>query len=193
MSFGRYFLPIAQKHFPEALAGVDVNAIYQAVNAVTPSLTRVEADEATYNLHIVIRFELERALMSDQLQAADLPDAWNEKYEHYLGVRPSTDADGMMQDVHWSAGLVGYFPTYALGNLYAAQLFEAAHSAIPDLHDQFSRGEFAALLGWLRTHVHQTGREFTASELIGRVSGRAMNAEPFLNYISQKLAPIYGW
>ena len=132
-AFWRHFFPQAQAAFPEALGSVGLDDFYFAVNDVRPSLVRVEADEATYNLHILIRFELERALLDDELRAGDLPAAWNEKYEQYLGIRPATDADGVLQDIHWSAGLVGYFPTYSLGNLYAAQFFEQAEADVGPL------------------------------------------------------------
>lgn len=191
--FWEHFFPRAQEQFPQALGDTSVEAFYRAVNTVQPSLIRVEADEATYNLHIVIRFELERALMSDALVAADLPAAWNEKYRHYLGIDPPSDADGVLQDVHWSAGLVGYFPTYALGNLYAAQMFESITRDIPDLASQFARGSFDALLAWLRENVHRHGRRLAAAELIERISNRPLDARPLLTYLRTKLSEVYAW
>ena len=132
-AFWEYFYPAAQRQFPDALGDVPLDDFYFAINDVRPSLIRVEADEVTYNLHILIRFELEQALLDDELRVADLPAAWNEKYRQYLGIESPTDADGVLQDVHWSAGLVGYFPTYSLGNLYAAQFFEAAERELGSL------------------------------------------------------------
>src|SRR5207249_2219655 len=129
----------------------------------------VQADEVTYNLHILIRFELEQALVADDLRAADLPGAWNEKYKHYLGLVPPNDAEGCLQDIHWSAGLVGYFPTYTLGNVFAAQLFRKANEDLGDLSQAFARGEFGDLLGWLREHVHRQGHRFRAGQLVEHV------------------------
>src|SRR5208283_5027680 len=136
----QHFYAEAQERFPTALSGVSLDAFYFAINDVRPSLIRVEADEATYNLHILIRFEMEQALLSGDLPVADAPAAWNEKYRQYLGIVPDRNADGVLQDVHWSAGLVGYFPTYSLGNLYAAQFFAAADQELGGLHAQFARG-----------------------------------------------------
>src|SRR3972149_6893301 len=145
LAFWEHFYPQAQKRFPQAVGDVSLDDFHFAINDVRPSLIRVEADEATYNLHILVRFEIEQALLADDLKAADLPGAWGEKYEHYLGIRPSGDADGALQDIHWSGGAIGYFPTYTLGNLYAAQLFAQAEAGLGGLSDQLGRGEFAPL------------------------------------------------
>jgi carboxypeptidase Taq len=192
LPFWQYLFGAAVSSFPEALQDVQLDDFYFAINDVRPSLIRVEADEATYNLHIIIRFELEQALLDDQLQVGDLPGAWNEKYEQYLGIRPPTDADGVLQDIHWSAGLIGYFPTYSLGNLYAAQLFAAADAELGGLHDQFARGEFAPLLEWLRTNIHQAGQCYPAAELVQCVTGKSLSHEALIAQLNSKLAPLYG-
>ncbi|MEM8678636.1 MAG: carboxypeptidase M32 [Planctomycetota bacterium] len=191
--FWDHFFPTAARYFREALDGATSQQFFQAVNVVEPSLIRVEADEVTYNLHIVIRFEIERALIADDLRPGDLRDAWNEKYQQYLGILPPDAKDGVLQDVHWSAGLIGYFPTYALGNLYAAQMFEVVEQQVPDLRQQFAAGQFGELLTWLRHHLHAHGRRFQADELIQQISGRPLEAAPLLNYLERKLQTVYGW
>ena len=190
--FWDYFYPIAQKHFPTALGDVDKKDFYHAINNVSPSLIRVEADEATYNLHIIIRFQLEQAIIDGELDTDDLPAAWNEKYEQYLGLTPPTDSDGVLQDVHWSAGLVGYFPTYSLGNLYASQLFQAAEKEIGDLGAQFAKGEFLPLKTWLNENVHQKGKCLSGPELGVEVTGAELSHELLIKQLRGKLASIYG-
>jgi carboxypeptidase Taq len=190
--FWEHFYPQAQRMFPDALADVSLDDFYYAINDVRPSLVRIEADEATYNLHILVRFELEQALLLDELRVADLPGAWHEKYRQYLGVQAPTDADGVLQDVHWSAGLIGYFPTYSLGNLYASQLFEQAEQELGDLAAMFRRGEFLPLRDWLRTHVHQHGRRYSPAELVRRVTGEGMSHGPLMRHLRAKFAPLYG-
>jgi len=165
---------------------------YHAINNVSPSLIRVEADEATYNLHIIIRFQLEQAIIDGELDTDDLPTAWNEKYEQYLGLTPPTDSDGVLQDVHWSAGLVGYFPTYSLGNLYASQLFQAAGEEIGDLGAMFAKGEFMPLRSWLNEKVHQKGKCLSGPELGVEVTGTELSHELLIKQLRGKLAPIYG-
>ena len=145
----------------------------------------------TYNLHIIIRFELERQLIEGTLSVDDLPEAWNERYQSDLGIRPERDADGVLQDVHWSAGLFGYFPTYTLGNLAAAQLFEAAQDQIGDLEAMIGRGEFRPLLDWLRERVHYDGRCYSGPELVRRATGRELSAESLIDYLKSKLEPLY--
>jgi carboxypeptidase Taq len=190
-AFWRHFLPPARKVFAEQLQGVTDEQWYFAINDIRPSLIRTEADEATYNLHVLLRFEIEQALLSDQLKSADLPEAWNQKMRQYLGVAPPDDARGCLQDIHWSGGAIGYFPTYTLGNLYAAQFFEQAARDIPDLEESFSRGDFAPLLGWLREKIHRHGRRYRASELVRRVTGQDLSAEPLLRHLKRK-AELYG-
>lgn len=190
--FWRYFFPAAQGAFPEALRDVDAESFYFAINGVRPSLIRVDADQATYSLHVIVRFELEIALLEGSLAVADLPGAWNEKYQKYLGVQSPTDSDGVLQDVHWSAGLFGYFPTYTLGHLNAAQLFEQAGNDLGDLDEQFARCEFRPLLDWLREKIHRVGRTCSSTDLIERVTGRPLSQEPFLAHLRRRLGPLYG-
>lgn len=190
--FWQWCYPHAQAAFPDALGGVSLDDFYFAANDVRPSLIRVEADEATYSLHIFIRFELEQVLLNDELKPADVPGAWNEKYREYLGIMPGTDAEGCLQDVHWSAGLFGYFPTYALGKLYAAQFFASAEEEIGPLDAQFASGNFAPLLQWLRENIHQQGQRYTAGELVQRVTGKPLSHEPLMGYLRNKLGPLYG-
>jgi len=191
-AFWSHFFPRAQECFPQALGDVSLEAFYGAINDVRPSLIRVEADEATYNLHILIRFELEQALLADELKVADLPTAWNEKYQTYLGIRPPNDADGVLQDIHWSAGLVGYFPTYSLGNLYASQFYDAADEQLGGLEAQFARGEFAPLRSWLGENIHRHGQCYTAGELVEKVTGKPLSHAPLIAHLRRKLAPLYG-
>ena len=189
--FWRYAFPVLQELFPEQLRTVDAEAFYRAVNRVEPSLIRVEADEVTYNLHIILRFELERALVAGELNPKDLPEVWNAKMAEYLGVTPSTDADGVMQDIHWPSGLIGYFPSYTIGNVASVQLFEAAQRAHPDLPDQIRRGQFASLLTWLREHVHTHGRKFFPRDLLVRATGGPLTPEPYVRYLYEKFGEIY--
>jgi carboxypeptidase Taq len=191
-AFCSFIFPQIQAAFPEALAGVTAERFHRAVNRVEPSLIRVEADEVTYNLHILLRFELERELLADRLKVADLPEVWNAKMQEYLGVTPTDDAHGVLQDIHWSAGMVGYFPTYALGNLMSAQLWRALRQELPDLDAQIGRGEFAPLLKWLRVHVHACGRKYMPDELIRRVTGEPLNARYFVEYLRGKFGDLYG-
>ena len=190
--FWQHFYPRAQTAFPAALGDVPLDAFVLAVNDVRPSLIRVEADEVTYNLHIIIRFELEQALISGDLTVGDLPGAWREKYRHYLGIEPSTDAEGVLQDIHWSGAAIGYFPTYSLGNLYAAQFFDQAKADLGDLDGQFARGQFQPLREWLVSRIHGQGRCYTAPELVERITGRPLSPEPLVTYLRGKLFPLYG-
>jgi carboxypeptidase Taq len=184
--FWRHFFPQARQFFPDALADVTLDGFYRAVNRVAPTLLRVGADEVTYNLHILIRFELEQALLNGDLRAADLPAAWNEAYRHHLGVTPANDVEGCLQDGHWGSGLVGYFPTYTLGNLYAAQLFAKAREELVNLDDAFARGEFGGLLGWLREKVHRQGSRYAAAELIERVTGTPPSPRFLIQALTEK-------
>jgi carboxypeptidase Taq len=190
--FWEHFYPSARQAFPDALGQVSLDDFYFAVNDVRPSLVRVEADEATYNLHILIRFELEQALLLEELSVADLPGAWGEKYQKYLGLTSPSDADGVLQDIHWAAGLVGYFPTYALGNLYAAQFFARADADLGGLDKQFAAGEFAPLADWLRDKIHRCGQRFTAAELVQRITGQPLAHRPLIEKLRRKLGPLYG-
>lgn len=178
--------------FPEALSDVSVDAFYGAVNIVRPSMIRVEADEVTYNLHIILRFEIERDLVSGRLAVRDVPQAWNAKMQSLLGITPTSDAEGCLQDIHWSMGAFGYFPTYTLGNLYAAQFYAAADRAIPDLAGHIRSGNFAPLRDWLRTNVHHHGQRYRAAELVERITGGPLSIEPFMAYLRAKFLPVYG-
>ncbi|MEC9002781.1 MAG: carboxypeptidase M32, partial [Planctomycetota bacterium] len=191
-AFWQYMFPTLQETFASALTDVTLDQFYFALNEVRPSLIRVEADEVTYNLHIIIRFELEQALIQGDLQVPDLPAAWREKYREFLGIEPPSDADGVLQDIHWGAGLIGYFPTYSLGNLYSAQFFAQAAEDLGDLEDMFSRGEFMPLKNWLQEKIHQPGKCYRAAELVERITGQPLSHEPLLAYLRAKLEPLYG-
>ena len=191
--FWKYFYPRLQEIFPEALGSTDFEAFYRAINASRPSEIRVEADELTYNLHVALRFELEVALIEGSLSVSDLPDAWNAKMEEHLSITPKDNAHGVLQDVHWAVGLFGYFPTYTLGNVLAVQLFDAALKASPEISDQIERGEFGALLGWLRENVHRPGKKYEPDDLIERATGRPPEAGPYLRYLRGKFGELYGF
>ena len=190
-AFWSCFYPKLRDTFPEALGGVDLERFYRAINMVAPSKIRVEADEATYNLHILLRFELEVALFEDELSVADLPAAWNTKMEEYLGVVPENDAEGVLQDIHWADGLFGYFPTYAIGNVLSVQFFDEAVKAHPEIPTQIEQGEFTALLGWLRENVYRHGSRYEPDELVRRVTGRPLDTGPYLRYLKKKFGELY--
>jgi carboxypeptidase Taq len=191
--FWQAYYPKLQEFFPAQLQQANLDTFYRAINQVKPSFTRVEADEVTYNLHIFLRFELEQELLEGRLKVADLPEAWNAKTKAYLGFAPPNDALGVLQDIHWAGGIMGYFPTYTLGNVMSLQFYQQTLRDIPDLPRQFSQGEFGALLNWFKDKVHRHGRKFTANELLQRVTGSSeLNAQPYLNYINQKYSTIYG-
>jgi carboxypeptidase Taq len=189
--FWDWCFPLARQHFPAALGDVPLGDFYFAINDVEPSFIRVEADEATYNLHIILRFELEQALLTGDLPVADVPGAWNEKFRASLGLEVPDHALGCLQDVHWASGGIGYFPTYTLGNLYAAQLMEAIHRDLGDVDTQFRKGEFAPVLDWLREKVHRAGRRESATALCERVTGKPLSQEPLLAHLRGKYGPLY--
>jgi carboxypeptidase Taq len=191
-AFWQHFFPAVRAVFPGSLAGVSLDEFHSAVNVVAPSLLRVGADEVTYNLHILIRFELERALLSGDLVARDLPGAWNEAYRHYLGVVPRDDAEGCLQDGHWAAGMFGYFPTYTLGNIFAAQLLARARQELGDLDVAFNQGDFGGLLGWLGEKVYQVGGRYSASQLIERVTGSPPDHRALVEGLRTKYGELYG-
>ncbi len=191
-AFWKHFLPKAQTVFPDALKNVTIDQIHFAVNDVKPSLIRVEADEATYNLHILLRFELESAFFNGDIKIADVPGEWNERFEKYFGIKPEKDTVGCLQDVHWSAGLIGYFPTYTLGNLYAAQFFAKADKDLGGLHSRFEKGDFKPLLGWLRENIHHHGKRYRATDLIKRVTGEPLSHKPLMSYLNKKFGELYG-
>jgi carboxypeptidase Taq len=186
-AFWCFLLPMAREHFPD-LHGTSVQAALLAVNEARPSLIRTEADEITYNMHIILRFELERALIDGSLAVDDLPAAWSEKMQHYLGVVPDDDREGVLQDVHWAGGAIGYFPTYSLGNIYAAQLLESAEHAVGPLGPQIERGQFQTLLDWLRQNVHRQGQSLRPEALVTAATGRPPSPQPLLDHLSRKVA-----
>jgi carboxypeptidase Taq len=191
-AFWQHFFEPARQAFPEALAGVRLDDWYAAINDVRPSFIRVEADEVTYNLHIMLRFELEQPLIAGDLPPADVPGVWNETFTRYFGLTPPDAARGCLQDIHWSAGLFGYFPTYALGNMYAAQFYEAAQRDLGDLAAQFARGEFRPLLDWLRTNIHTRGKQLRAGPLVQRVTGQPLSHRALLTHLHRKFDALYG-
>lgn len=190
--FWTWAYPQLQATFPDVLGDVSLDVFYKAINRVHRQFIRVEADEATYNLHIMLRFEIEVGLMDGSIKVADLPRVWNERFEAYLGIVPPTDTLGVLQDVHWSAGLVGYFPTYALGNLLSVQYYNKALEAHPTIPDEIARGKFDTLLTWLQTHIHQHGRKFDSDELTRRVTGSAIDSAPYIRYLEGKVRQVYG-
>jgi carboxypeptidase Taq len=189
--FWGHYYPTLQESFPEALSDVDLEIFYRAINEAKPSEIRVEADELTYNLHVLLRFELELELLDDGLSVADLPDAWNAKMEEYLDLRPESAARGVLQDVHWSAGLFGYFPTYSIGNVLSVQLFDAAVGHHPEITGQIGKGEFGTLLGWLRENIHRHGSRYDPEDLVERATGRPLDPEPYLSYLKSKFGELY--
>ena len=190
--FWQWCLPELKRQLNGAWDDLNVDQIFGDANRVQPSLIRVEADEVTYNLHILIRFEIEQELIAGELKVADAPQAWDDRYDKYLGIRAPSAADGVLQDIHWSAGLIGYFPTYTLGNLYAAQLMETARANLGDLDAQVTVGDFKPLLNWLRQNIHSFGQCYHPGELIQRATGKPLEAQPLINYLRQKLEPVYG-
>ncbi|WP_297888414.1 carboxypeptidase M32 [uncultured Halorubrum sp.] len=191
-AFWREFLPVFQEHFPQTEEAT-VRDAYEAFNQVyEDNLIRVEADELTYHLHIVIRFEIERDLVRGDLDVEDVPGVWNDKYEEYLGIRPDTDSEGCLQDIHWSHGNFGYFPTYSLGSVMAAQLFEAAEAEIDDLDAKIAEGEFDDLHDWLGENVHRHGSRYETNELVKRATGEDFSADAFLDYVDEKYGELYG-
>jgi carboxypeptidase Taq len=190
LGFWRFFYPRAQKVFP-VLQGIPLEVFHFAVNEVKPSLIRTEADEVTYNLHILLRFELERALMNGDLEVEDLPGAFNDKMRAFLGLTPPGPGQGVMQDIHWSAGLFGYFPTYTLGNLYAAQFYDRAEAELGPLEERFARGDFAPLLTWLREKIHRQGNRLWARPLVKEVTGEDLDPRYLVRYLQRKFGALY--
>jgi carboxypeptidase Taq len=189
--FWEHFYPALQKRFPAQLGGVALAQFYKGINKVERSPIRVEADEATYNLHIMLRVELEIALVEGRVAVKDLPEAWNSRMQEYLGITPANDAQGVLQDIHWSAGLFGYFATYTLGNLIAAQLWDAYAKAEPARDEQIRRGDFKPLRAWLREVLHQHGRMYQPQELVKQITGSPIDPEPYLRYLESKYTEIY--
>ena len=190
-NFWNYFYPIFHKTTPSQLENIDVEQWYRYINQVSPSFIRVEADELTYCLHVILRFELENMLMEDEIKVAELPYLWNEKMNEMLGVTPPSDKEGVLQDMHWSGGNFGYFPTYAIGTIYAAQLFKKLTEINPNIYSEIENGEFGNILNWLRSNVHQYGRRLTADEIIKNCCGEGLNSKVFVDYIKEKYYNIY--
>ncbi|MBI4552673.1 MAG: carboxypeptidase M32 [Candidatus Latescibacteria bacterium] len=190
-AFWRFFFPQFVQTFPSQMQDVSEEEFYAAINRVAPSLIRVEADEVTYNLHILLRFEIERDLFKGTLSVNDLPAVWNARMRAYLGLEPPCDRDGVLQDIHWAHGSFGYFPTYTLGNLYAAQFFDAVTAAMPGLLDQIARGELLPLREWLREHIHRLGMTFRAHDLVQHVTGQALSSSSFIAYLQRKFGELY--
>jgi carboxypeptidase Taq len=189
-AFVSWMLPHAVAKFPQ-LAGRDVKSVYRAINKVEPSFIRVEADEVTYNMHIMIRFECENAILKGELKIADLPAFWNSKYEEYLGITPANDAEGCLQDVHWSAGLIGYFPTYTFGNLLSYQFWTCLENDLGDTNPMMESGNFAPILGWLKDKIYSKGQSIPPQELVKQVTGKPIGAEDYLAGINKRYREIY--
>lgn len=189
-AFWECFYGEAQRRF-KAFEAVSFDDYYRAINVVRPSLNRITADEVTYSLHPIIRWELELELVEGRLDFEALPSAWNDRYEAYLGVRPANDAEGLLQDIHWSAGAMGYFQSYTLGNIYGGQIRKALLAAVPGVYDQIAAGNFVPLNDWLTGHVHQYGNCYTASEMTRRITGGPLDAGAFIDYLNEKYTQIY--
>jgi carboxypeptidase Taq len=190
-AFWRFFERRFRETFPKQLRAVSSDELYLAVNAVRPTLIRVEADEVTYNLHIILRFEVEKRLLAGTLAVADLPAAWNQLAQELFGLTPPNDREGVLQDVHWSGGMFGYFPSYCLGNMMAAQLWYQALADLPGVEEDFARGDFSRLLGWLRSHVHEQGRRHDTQELVGVITGEPLTPKHLLRYLRERYLPLY--
>jgi carboxypeptidase Taq len=189
--FWSFFFPTLQSNFPSQLNEVTLDEFYRAINTVKPTFIRVEADELTYNLHIMIRYEIEKQLISGELQVKDLPDVWNSKMEEYLGIIPTSDREGVLQDVHWSFGGLGYFPSYTLGNLYAAQILHTIKQEMPEFDQAIECGRLNEINDWLKVKIHQFGSLYTANELIVKITGEELNAKYLMDYLTSKYSEIY--
>jgi len=190
-SFWIHYLPILKQHFPGQLDGISLDQFYRAVNRSRPGLIRVESDELTYNLHIFIRFEIEKDLIGGSLSTGEIPSVWNEKYRNYLGITPPDDARGCLQDIHWAHGSFGYFPTYTIGNLLSAQLYNKALEDHPSIPSEIEQGNMRTLLGWLRDRVHRHGSRYTFAELVMEITGGEVQVGPFMKYLSDKFRELY--
>ncbi len=191
LPFWKYFYPRLQKSFPVPFKQITLDKFYRTVNHVIPSLIRVESDEVTYNLHIIIRFEIEKELMEGTIEVEDLPKIWNAKYLEYFGLKVSNDGLGVLQDVHWATGAIGYFPTYTLGNLYSAQFYSQAKKDIGNLELLFAKGQFLPFLQWLRQNIHRHGRKYSAGELCEQITGEPLNIQCYIDYLKHKFGKIY--
>jgi carboxypeptidase Taq len=191
LPFWQHFFPLLQELFPEQLQGITLTDFHRAINIVKPSFIRVESDEVTYNLHVIVRFEIEKGLIEGTLKVREIPEIWNEKMREYLGVAPTLDGDGCLQDIHWSMGMFGYFPTYTLGNLYAVQFFTAFEKEHLNWQEKVAKGDLHFIRDWLRDKIHRYGRQFSPSELCLNITGQPLSEKPYLNYLEQKFKTIY--
>jgi len=192
LPFWQHFYPRVQDTFPDHFGGVDLEHFHRAVNKVQRSLIRTEADEFTYNLHVILRYELEREILEGSLTLVDLPEAWKARVKSYLDLDVPSDSQGVLQDVHWAEGAFGYFPTYSFGNIIAGQIWEVLRRSLVDLDDQIARGDFSQLREWLREHVHRHGRKFTSAEMIQRLVGGPIDVDPYIRYLRAKAEELYG-
>lgn len=192
MPFWRGFYPALRELFPEQLGGVELDQFYRAINKVEPTFIRIDADEVTYSLHIILRYNLEKRIIANELQVGEIPQAWIEESKRLFGIAPESAAQGPLQDIHWSFGAFGYFPTYALGNLYGAQLTAAMEHELPNMWREVENGDFGSVLGWLRGNIHEPGSSKTAEELLEAASGKPLSSEHFVRYLKEKYKPIYG-
>ena len=191
-AFWEHFYPQFKKLFPAQLDGVSLKTFHKGINKVEPSFIRVNADEATYNMHIMLRLELEIGMVEGSIEVKDLPEIWNAKMNDYLGITPANDAQGVLQDMHWSGGAIGYFSTYALGNIVSAQLWEQINKDMPDLNDEIRKGKFDSLLGWLRTNLHVHGRKFDPQDLVQKITGSKIDSAAYVRYLTKKYSEVYG-
>jgi len=192
MPFWEYFYPALKKAFPSQLDGIGTKAFYKAINKVEPSFIRVNADEATYNMHIMLRLEIEIGMVDGSIEVKDLPEVWNAKMRDYLGITPPTDALGVLQDIHWSYGSIGYFSTYALGNIVSAQLWEKINQDIKDLEEQIRKGQFAELREWLRAKIHVYGHKYDPQDIVQKVTGSKIDSAAYVRYLTKKYSEVYG-
>jgi carboxypeptidase Taq len=193
LPFWEHFFPLLQDFFPAQFQSVKLETFYSAINAVNPSFIRVEADEVTYGLHVIIRYEIEKQLIEGTLTVKQIPEAWNQKMHAYLGITPKNYGEGCLQDIHWSMGSFGYFPTYILGNLYAAQCFTKFATEHPQWQESVRQGQLGFIQEWLKEHIHRFGSQFTPGELITRISGKPLTEQPYVSYLNQKYQKLYSF
>lgn len=189
--FWGHYLPVLSEEFPGAFEGVGVEEMYRAVNEAKPGFIRIDSDELTYNLHILLRFEIEVALMEEEISVNDIPSVWNAKMEEYLGIVPENDSLGALQDVHWSSGLFGYFPTYSMGNVLSVQFYEKALQEVPSIPNDIAGGDFSTLHGWMSDNIYRHGSRYEPDELVERVTGRPLDTAPYLKYLNDKYSELY--
>lgn len=192
-AFCGYLYKEAKKEFPNQFDGVSEEEFYNTINKVQPSLIRTEADELTYSIHVIIRYEIEKLLINDKIQVSDLPRVWNEKYKEYLGIQPTSDKLGVLQDMHWSDGSFGYFPSYALGNLYGAQMLNQMIKDIPNMYEEISTGDLSSVYEWLKENVHECANLYNPNDLIRKITGEELQAKYFIEYLDKKYKEIYNY